>query len=93
MTSTPADHGVYPGIPIIQSLHAEAPRLVIYWKGGGRDTIDFTKMIARVNVFAPLEDPGEFNTAKVVDVGVAVEWDCGLDLSGSTLKRMAEEQR
>ena len=72
----------------------EAPKtLVIDWKGGGRDTVDLTGLIARRKVFAPLEDAAEFATVHLVAGGGGVGWDCGLDYSGTNLKLIADEQR
>lgn len=67
--------------------------LVIDWIGGGRDTVDMTGVIARFKPFAPLTDPAIFSTVRPVDHGVGIEWDCGLDYSGSSLALLADEQR
>jgi hypothetical protein len=82
-------------IPMLRRVRVgkESKTLVIDWKGGGSDTVDLTGLIARRAVFAPLEDAAEFATVHLVDRGMGIEWDCGLDYSGTNLKRIAEEQR
>lgn len=67
--------------------------LTIDWKGGGRDAVDLTGLIARTKVFHPLKDAAAFRAVHRVEDGMGIEWDCGLDLSGSTLKIIADEQR
>lgn len=71
----------------------EPMTLAIDWKGGGRDTVDLTGLIARRKVFAPLGDPAEFATVHLVANGGGIGWDCGLDYSGTNLKLIADEQR
>ncbi len=82
-------------MPLVRGVRpARAPNtLAIDWKGGGHDTVDLTGLIARTKVFAPLKDAAAFRAVHIVDHGVGIEWDCGLDLSGSTLKTIADEQR
>ena len=90
---TTPDPGAQPRLPTIRRLRAQAPRLVIGWLGGGSDTIDFSGLIARDALFAPLADPALFNAAEIIDFGIAVGWDDKRELSGATLKRMADAQR
>ena len=82
-------------IPLVRRVRvADKPKtLVVDWVGGSRDTVDLTGLIARRKVFAPLEDTGEFATIHIVDGGMGIAWDCGLDYSGTNLKMMADEQR
>ena len=82
-------------IPQLRRVRAgKAPKtLVIDWKGGGRDTVDLTGLIARRAMFAPLEDAAEFATVHCINNGGGVAWGCGLDCSGTSLKMIAEEQR
>lgn len=82
-------------LPLVRRVRpADPPKtLIIDWRGGGRDSVDLTGLIARVKAFAPLEDETEFRAVHIVEHGVGIEWDCGLDLSGSTLTIMADEQR
>lgn len=82
-----------PRLPTIRRLVCDPPRLVIDWKGGGRDTVDFTGMIARDPLFAALADVDVFAAARIIDFGIAVGWDAARELSGTTLKRMADAQR
>jgi hypothetical protein len=61
--------------------------------------IDLTGLMARSVHFAPLlEDAESFAKAKIVEGGLGVGWPIGtrwgrLDLSASTLRRIAEEQQ
>lgn len=82
-------------MPLIARVRAAARRntLTIDWKGGGRDTVDLTGLLARINAFAPLKEPDAFSAVHPDDTSMGIEWDCGLDLSGSTLKIIADEQR
>ena len=82
---SPELHGIYPGIPTIQRLCAEPPRLIIDWKGGGRDTIDITSLIASDPLFAVLADKAVFAAVEIIDFGIAVGWHERCELSGSTL--------
>lgn len=60
--------------------------------------LDLTGLFARSRHFAPLlEDPKAFAEIKIVDDGIGVAWPVEtkwgyLDLSSSTLRRIAEEQ-
>ncbi len=67
--------------------------LAIDWKGGGHDTIDFAGLIASDPLFAPLADAPLFAKAEVIDWGAAIGWGDGIELSGTTLARMADAQR
>ncbi len=82
-------------MPLIRRVRAtDAPNtLAIDWKGGGRDTVDLTGLIARIEAFAPLRHAAAFAAVAPDDSTMGIEWDCGLDLSGSTLKIIADEQR
>jgi hypothetical protein len=61
--------------------------------------VDLTGLFARSRHFAPLlQDEKEFSSVEVVDEGIGVAWPIEtkwgrLDLSSSTLWRIAEEQR
>lgn len=46
----------------------------------------------RLAVFAPLEDPAEFATAKAADFGWSLEWDCGASLDVDRVVELALEQ-
>lgn len=46
----------------------------------------------RLSVFAPLENRDEFTTAKVVDFGWTLEWDCGASLDVDRVIELALEQ-
>ena len=82
-------------VPVIRRVGVrKLPRSIrIYWKNDGLDVIDLTSIIARFKVFAPLKDAAEFATVHVVQGGMGIAWDCGLDLSSSTLEDMARDQK
>ena len=82
-------------IPMLRRVRAAAApmTIVVDWRGGGRDTVDLTGLVARHAVFAPLAEPAEFATVHLVDGGMGIEWDCGLNYSGTNLKLIAGEQR
>lgn len=82
-------------LPLVRRVRpASRPNtLTIDWKGGGHDSVDLTGLIARTLAFAPLKDAPAFGAVHTVEDGMGIEWDCGLDLSGSTLEVMAQEQR
>jgi len=67
--------------------------LRVWWKAGGMDMVDLTGILARVKGLAPLRDPDLFRRVKVITRGNGVGWPGDLDLSATTLERLAEEQR
>lgn len=67
--------------------------LTVDWKGGGHDTVDLGGLIASDRLFAPLADIFRFSDVEVIDWGIAVSWGGGIELSGSTFKRLADAQR
>lgn len=54
--------------------------------------VDLTQLIQSLDVFAPLENPNEFNTASLTDFGFTLEWSCGASLDSDKLFEMALEQ-
>jgi DNA-binding XRE family transcriptional regulator len=46
----------------------------------------------RLSIFAPLENPDEFATAKAADFGWTLEWDCGASLDVDRVVELALEQ-
>jgi hypothetical protein len=73
-------------------------RVVFSGERQARD-VDLTGLIARSRHFAPLmQDAAAFSKVEIIDDGIAVAWPIEtkwgrLDLSGSTLWRIAEEQQ
>lgn len=55
-------------------------------------TVDMNGSIRDYAVFAPLSDNAEFATAKVVDWGWSLEWDCGATIDCDRLIELALEQ-
>ena len=89
------NQAISPDIPLIRSVIPSkgAPRLRINWQAGGHDAIDFTGMIALRPRFKHLADPALFEAVTVIAGGAGIAWDDQCDLSGSTLKRLANAQR
>jgi hypothetical protein len=87
-------------IPMVKKAQpGGARRLRVRFAGDRREyVLDLTGLIARSRHFAPLmEDADTFAKINIVDDGLGVAWPVAtkwghLDLSGSTLRRIAEEQ-
>jgi DNA-binding XRE family transcriptional regulator len=87
-------------IPIITKVRPSAGRtLRVRFSGDQRNyRLDLTGLFARSKHFAPLlADPAAFAKVEIVDGGIGVAWPIdtqwgNLDLSASTLRRIAEEQ-
>ena len=59
---------------------------------GKQYRVSLVEPMSRIAGFAPLSDTAMFSTAKVVDKGWTVEWDCGLSMASERLYQMAKEQ-
>ena len=87
-------------IPMVTKVRPAGGRtLRVRFAGDRREyVLDLTGLIARSRHFAPLmEDADTFAKIAIVDDGIGVAWPVEtkwgrLDLSGSTLRRIAEEQ-
>src|SRR5208283_4063735 len=87
-------------IPMVTKVRPTGRRtLRVRFAGDRREyALDLTGLIARSRHFAPLmEDADAFAKIDIVDDGIGVAWPVEtkwgrLDLSGSTLRRIAEEQ-
>ena len=87
-------------IPMVTKIRpAGARTLRIRFAGDRREyALDLTGLLARSKHFAPLMDDAEaFAKVEIIDNGLGVAWPIEtkwgrLDLSGSTLRRIAEEQ-
>jgi DNA-binding XRE family transcriptional regulator len=87
-------------IPIVRKVQPIGGRtLRVRFGGDRRDyVLDLTGLIARSRNFAPLMyDADTFAKVDIVDDGLGVAWPVAtkwgqLDLSGSTLRRIADEQ-
>lgn len=55
-------------------------------------SVNLRDVANRLQVFAPLENPSEFVTAKVSDFGWTLEWDCGASLDSDRVLELAMEQ-
>jgi len=95
MQTTMADE-----IPIVTKLRPVGNRVLrIRFAGDRRDyQIDLTGFFARSRHFAPLlQDAATFAKAAVIEDGIGIAWPLktrwgNLDVSASTLRRIAEEQ-
>jgi hypothetical protein len=87
-------------IPIVTKIRPSGPRaLQIRFAGDRQDyRVDLTGLIARSRHFAPLlDDDAAFRKVAIVEDGVGIAWPVAtkwgpLDVSSSTLRRIAEEQ-
>lgn len=80
--------------PRIKSIRAESRghMLDVLWADGRRTRIDFGDPIARLKVFAPLEDQALFAKVRVINDGWAIAWSDEIDYSSDALWRLAERQ-
>ena len=87
-------------IPIVRAVRpAGGRRLRVRFAGDRRNyELDLTGLIARSKHFAPLmEDAATFGKVEIMEDGIGIAWPIQtkwgrLDLSGSTLRRIAQEQ-
>src|SRR3974377_1865094 len=87
-------------IPLVKKAHPSGERRMrVRFAGNRREyVLDLTGLIARSRHFAPLMEVVDTSTKiNFVDEGLGIAWPVAtkwghLDLSGSTLRRMAEEQ-
>ena len=87
-------------IPIVTKVRPDGDRRLRIRFAGDRHQykLDLTGLIARNKHFAPLmDDAKSFAQVEIVDDGIGIAWPVQtkwghLDLSGSTLRRIAEEQ-
>ena len=87
-------------IPMVRKVRPSGKRTLRLRFAGDRRQydLDLTGLIARSRHFAPLmEDAESFARIDIIDDGLGVAWPLEtkwgrLDLSGSTLRRIAEEQ-
>jgi hypothetical protein len=55
-------------------------------------TVDLEHLLQSFEVFAPLENATEFESAIITDFGFTVEWSCGASLDADRLFEMGLEQ-
>lgn len=87
-------------IPIVTKLRPSEQRLLrVRFAGDRRDyRVDLTGLFARSRHFAPLlENEAAFKKVAIVEDGIGIAWPVAtqwgaLDLSSSSLRRIAEEQ-
>jgi hypothetical protein len=86
-------------IPIITKAHAAGGRVLrVHFAGDPRDyKLDLTGLIARSRHLARLMEDDAFAKVEIVEDGLGIAWPLEtkwgrLDLSGSTLRKIAEEQ-
>lgn len=77
----------------IVTVNAEPGMTVTVGLSDGRALrVALNDLAERLSVFAPLEYPDEFTTAKVADFGWTLEWDCGASLDVDRVIELALEQ-
>lgn len=67
-------------------------KLYFVWGNGDEAVVDFSEIIATNRHCKPMSEPSEFQTAKHVDSGTALEWDCGVDMGSDQIRWMADQQ-
>src|SRR5262249_31592224 len=85
--------------PAMASLEAvDGPRLsiTVRWAAGKRegrvDRVDLSPLIGTLRFYAPLRNnPTLFETARLIDDGYAVAWGDAIDMSATSVERLAEE--
>jgi hypothetical protein len=78
-------------LPRIESVAAlDGRKILVTWKGGGREIVDVTAALASKRLFLPLRtDDQLFRTLQVNEDGNAVEWADGAELSAIWIQRLA----
>jgi hypothetical protein len=77
----------------LESVNSEAGMALTATYSDGRVLrVDLSDLAQRLQIFAALENPTEFATAKVADFGWTLEWDCGASLDSDRLIELALEQ-
>ena len=77
----------------IDSVQAKVPEVLSITLCSGKVyAVSLAAPMRDIAGFAPIKDATEFATAKVVDHGWTVEWDCGLSMASERLYQMAKEQ-
>ncbi|MBS4096634.1 MAG: DUF2442 domain-containing protein [Sulfuricella sp.] len=77
----------------IASVHTEPGMTVAVALSDGRTVrVALNGLVEKLNVFAPLENPEEFATARAADFGWTLEWDCGASLDVDRVIELALEQ-
>lgn len=77
----------------IVSVTTEPGMTVVAALSDGRTVrVALTDLTERLSVFAPLENPGEFASARAADFGWTLEWDCGASLDVDRVVELALEQ-
>ncbi len=66
--------------------------LEIVYSGGQTVAVDFSELVERFAVFAPLKDRAFFRRAKAADWGYTLEWPNGEGLDADRVMEMALEQ-
>jgi hypothetical protein len=93
--------GMADGVTRVMKVHPVGGRVLRVRFAGDRRSheLDLTGLIARSRHFTPLlDDVGTFAEVEIIENGLGVAWPIQtkwgrLDISASTLRRIAEEQR
>jgi len=64
----------------------------VAWEQGRESLVNLEPHIRAFKALAPLRDPKEFRQARVGEWGWHLEWPCGVDIAGDSVRRLALEQ-
>jgi hypothetical protein len=76
------------GVQPVAGKHA----LTVDWNNGKRHIVDLSDVLDQFPILSPLKDPERFSRVTVGEWGFDVTWGDDLELSASTLHRLALEQ-
>ena len=78
-------------LPRIESAAAlDARKILVAWRGGGREIVDVAPALSSKRIFIQLRtDDALFRTLRVNEDGNAVEWADGAELSAIWIERLA----
>ncbi len=77
---------------IIEAEYRGGFSICLTWEQGRESLIDLGPHLHTFKALAPLRNPEEFRRVRVGEWGWCLEWPCGMDISGDTLRRLALEQ-
>ena len=72
--------------------HLEGFSICVTWEQGQESLVNLEPHIRAFKALAPLRKPEEFRQVRVGEWGWHLEWPCGADIAGDSLRRLALEQ-
>jgi hypothetical protein len=78
-------------LPRIESAAAlDGRRIMVVWRGGGREIVDVAPALASKRIFIQLRtDDALFHSLRVNEEGNAIEWADGAELTAIWIERLA----